>query len=111
MIAAIPTGQKQRKIAPPKAGNKSKPFIIGEGPPQSDAPPLPIPSKAFEPLPGSEPVGLLENTGCKWPVGEKPAMFCNLDRHAQDRKRPTDPVTYHPYCETHVRLAKARRKD
>ena len=109
MIAATPTGQKVRKIAPPKAGNKSKPFLIGEGPGQLDTQPLPLPREAFTPLPGSVPVDLVRMTECKWPVGEGPAMFCNLPRHARTKKRPCDPVTYHPYCETHVRLAKPRR--
>lgn len=33
---------------------------------------------AFTPLPGSTPVSLADNRGCKWPVGEDPFLFCGL---------------------------------
>jgi len=31
-----------------------------------------------DPLPGSDPVPLSECTGCRWPLGDSPFLFCNM---------------------------------
>ena len=48
---------------------------------------------AWKPLPGSTPVPLEHNTGCKWCVGEKPFVFCGL------------PTVAGRYCEQHEKMA------
>lgn len=110
-VRAKPTGQKHRKIAPPMAGNATaKRMILGQGPAELDAPPIPIKAEAFLPLPGSSPVTILAHKdGCRWPVGEAPALLCNLEREEKPRARLKDPVQYFVYCRTHNHMARSRR--
>ena len=51
-------------------------------------------SKAWEALPGTSPVSLvdLEPGQCKWPIGDKPILFCGA---------AADGV----YCESHTAMA------
>lgn len=51
---------------------------------------------AFAPLPGSTPVALADNKGCKWPVGEDPFVFCGL------------PSVTGRYCPDHERMSGTR---
>lgn len=107
-IKAARTGQIHRKVAPLMAGNvKSKAFILGDGPKLKLAPPLPTRAEAFMSLPGSSPVGITEITGCRWPVGESPVLFCNLERHPKPAK-PGQPAMFHVYCEVHHKLARSK---
>lgn len=49
---------------------------------------------SFRPLKGApEPKSLETNTGCKWPVGEKPFVFCGC---ATETGR---------YCSAHERMS------
>ena len=53
---------------------------------------------AFQPLPGAPaPVSLMDLAPrcCKWPVGDKPVVFCGL--HAETGR----------YCEEHERMSGA----
>ena len=52
---------------------------------------------AWEPLPGSSPVPLKLVTGCKWPLGESPFTFCNLDVDGEGQV----------YCATHRRRGRS----
>lgn len=96
-IEAARTGQKQRKIAPPMAGNqRSKAFILGEGPPALEEEPLPIRSEVWRALPGTHPVALTDRTGCHWPIGDgAPFLMCN--------EQISDGV----YCATHNRIGRS----
>lgn len=98
-IKATPTGQRSRYIAPPLAGLTGG-IVFGHVTPEKAEPKLPHKDR-FTPLPGSNPVNLLERTGCAWPVGENPTLFCNCACVERPKRRPTDPVTYYPYCATH----------
>lgn len=72
LVRAARTGQVQRK------GVRSPMGTANAAPP---ALPLSEPrAAAFKPLPGSVPVGLLDRTGCAWPVGEGPTLFCNAPK-------------------------------
>lgn len=110
-VRAKSTGQKQRKVAPPMAGNaNAKRLILGQGPSDLDAPPVPIKGEAFMPLPGSTPVSVLDHKdGCRWPIGDGPILYCNLECEEKPRARSTDPVTRSVYCRTHNHMARSRR--
>jgi hypothetical protein len=55
---------------------------------------------AWRPLEGSTPVGLLDRTGCKWPVTVSgQTLFCNCELHADEKN----------YCPAH-RAAYTRKK-
>jgi hypothetical protein len=52
---------------------------------------------AFQALPGAPaPVALADNTGCKWPIGDEPILFCGC---ATETGR---------YCPTHERMSGTR---
>ena len=54
---------------------------------------------AWEPLPGSKPVPLMERTGCAWSVSDGSThLFCN------------EPTADGPYCPTHKRRAYSQRE-
>lgn len=77
-------------LAPP-------PFFQNMGPPPADARPYHPSGSAWDPLPGSTPVSFADNTGCKWPCGPSPFLFCNEPRAGQA-----------PYCEHHATISKSR---
>lgn len=57
-------------------------------------------SKAWEAIPGAEPITLLrtnEHT-CKWPIGDAPILFCGLHSGSGS-----------PYCEQHRALSVVRK--
>lgn len=54
--------------------------------------------EAWAPLPNSEPTPLEEATGCRWPVGDAPVLFCN------------QPAGAGPYCAAHQSRAVKRRQ-
>lgn len=56
--------------------------------------------KSFEPLPNTFPVPLHEMTGCKWPVGEHPVLFCN---------EATGNAVLQVYCEAHQKMGTTPR--
>lgn len=52
----------------------------------------------FDALPGSKPVSIVdhnERSGCRWPIGEHPTLYCN---NHTDRKVP------HQYCDVHHKM-------
>lgn len=53
--------------------------------------------EVWAPIEGTEPVTLLElsSKGCRWPIGEKPILYCGQTRREQDQS----------YCPHHCRLA------
>jgi hypothetical protein len=118
MVRATSTGQVQRHAAPVTAGtkgvgaNRSGRMATEDNPAPVD--PVPIRRQAFLPLPGTSPVPL-EETGdkcCRWPVGERPSLFCNEPAQIKPTKgKPIAgaPVVYFPYCEAHQRLSTAKR--
>jgi len=48
---------------------------------------------AWDALPGSTPVGLMQRTGCAWVIGERPFLFCNEPLDGHDH-----------WCPAHVKL-------
>lgn len=68
----------QRKARESRARMKQrKKAIIVEEAERFDVAPLP-PSRAWEALDGSIPVGLMVRTGCTWPIGDNhPPLYCN----------------------------------
>ncbi len=80
---------KSKPLPPPKPAHHA----IDE--PDFDQAPPPA-DDAYEALPGTTPIPMTltnEHT-CKWPIGEKPTMFCGLP---VDGKKP--------YCSVHSRRA------
>lgn len=84
--ASIRGPMPPRKRAGTTSRRRSEPRFLAAPPPPADA---------WEALPGTAPVGLLELTDrtCRWPLGEKPFRFCGC---------PT--VHGSVYCGTHTAL-------
>lgn len=93
----VPKPRRLKKVLSPRVP-KMKPMRLPSPSPLSDMPidPQPVNAKAWEPLPGTVPVALvdLERDQCKWPCGEAPFVFCGQPALAD-----------HPYCEHHTRRA------
>jgi GcrA cell cycle regulator len=85
-----------RLAAPVKARAKAK-AKLREPPPPTEAERLAVMrSHAWEPLPGTTPIGLLyltEHT-CRWPLGERPFLYCGCASKIGA-----------PYCEAHMSMA------
>jgi len=54
-------------------------------------------SMAWDPIIGSKPVTLEFRTGCAWPVGDRPTLFCNFEVEGESC-----------YCSEHLRMAYRR---
>jgi hypothetical protein len=77
------TATIQEKARKARAAANAKPYQGVTRYVALDAPPetvdtAPLKSKAWVALEGSTPVTLDQRTGCAWPIGENPFMFCNL---------------------------------
>ena len=89
-MGGIQRGDKRRlnnkertKIALARDGEKPAPEPRGDG--------KWLRSDVWKPLPNSKPVGLMERTGCAWPLSE--GLFCN------------EPIIAGrlPYCTEHLK--------
>lgn len=108
----VPKGVRANRIAKPKAGKepktKNRAYHFGTGPLLPLADPLPPRAEAWEPLPGSTPVTIMDHTnGCRWPIGDTP-LYCNLPCAEKPPKTPTSPITHHVYCAVHTRMRNGR---
>jgi hypothetical protein len=65
----------ERKKAKPRHAGITNYVALGAPLPPSDIKPLK--SNAWKALPGSVPVPLEQRTGCAWPLGDGPFLFCN----------------------------------
>lgn len=83
-----PRANKPR-VAKPARAVKPKPIAPVELP----VAPLPR-SAAWDALEGSSPVALEFVTGCRWPIGDDPMLFCNCEK-----------VEGASYCDRHNDLA------
>lgn len=74
-----PPSQPKKKRQKPSIAAKG-PIVSVFGPMMSAVPkdPRPVRKQAWEPIPGIEPVSLMERTGCCWIVTQdSPFLYCN----------------------------------
>ena len=76
--------EETRRAAARRAQRSDKPKAnSGIGRAREDGPMMAdqtiLQSMAWDPIIGSKPVTLEFRTGCAWPVGDKPMLFCNLE--------------------------------